>query len=77
MLASFDPVALDQACVDLCQKAAPIRNSQLGENLAKPDWHDHGDHWTNSNPNVAWRETLAHGEKIGLGTRAYELITME
>ncbi len=54
-----------------------IRNSQLGENLAKPDWHDHGDHWTNSNPNVAWRETLAHGEKIGLGTRAYELITME
>ncbi|WP_274941820.1 DUF362 domain-containing protein [Chordicoccus furentiruminis] len=77
MLASFDPVALDQACVDLCQKAAPIRSSQLGENLAKPDWHDHGDHWTNSNPNVAWRETLAHGEKIGLGTRAYELITME
>ena len=27
-----------------------------------------------SNPNVRWKETLAHGEKIGLGTREYELI---
>ena len=36
MLASFDPVALDQACVDLCQQATPFRNSQLGDNLAKP-----------------------------------------
>ncbi len=77
MLASFDPVALDQACVDLCQKTTPIRNSQLGDNLAKPDWHDHHDHFTNSNPNVRWRETLAHGEKIGLGSRSYELITMK
>ncbi|MBR1486984.1 MAG: DUF362 domain-containing protein, partial [Synergistaceae bacterium] len=39
MLASFDPVALDQACVDLCQKAEPVRNSQLGDNLANPSLH--------------------------------------
>ena len=73
MLASFDPVALDQACVDLCQKATPFRNSQLGDNLAKPDWHHHHDHFMDSNPNVRWKETLSHGEKIGLGTREYEL----
>ena len=73
MLASFDPVALDQACVDLCQKATPVRNSQLGDNLAKPDWHHHHDHFTDSNPNVHWKEMLIHGEKIGLGTREYEL----
>ena len=73
MLASFDPVALDQACADLCQQAEPIRNSQLGDNLAKPDWHHHHDHFMDSNPNVRWKETLAHGEKIGLGTRDYEL----
>ena len=73
MLASFDPVALDQACADLCQKATPIRNSQLGDNLAKPEWHHHHDHFLDSNPNVKWKETLAHGEKIGLGTREYEL----
>ena len=77
MLASFDPVALDQACADLCLKATPIRNSQLGDNLAKPDWHHHHDHFLDSNPNVRWKETLEHGEKIGLGTREYELITMK
>ncbi len=77
MLASFDPVALDQACVDLCQKAEPIRNSQLGDNLADEHFHDHGDHWHNSNPNVSWAETLEHAEKLGIGTREYELITMK
>jgi uncharacterized Fe-S center protein len=74
MLASFDPVALDQACADLCLAAEPIRNSQLGDNLARPDWHCHHDHFLDSNPNVRWKNTLAHGEKIGLGTRSYELI---
>jgi uncharacterized Fe-S center protein len=77
MLASFDPVAIDQACVDLCEKASPIQNSQLGDNMASPDFHDHGDVWLNSNPNVAWKETLEHGEKIGLGSRDYELVTMK
>ena len=36
MLASFDPVALDQACADLCLAADPLPNSQLSDNLAKP-----------------------------------------
>ena len=77
MLASFDPVALDQACVDLCQKAEPIRNSQLGDNMASEHFHDHGDVWHNSNPNVSWAETLEHAEKIGVGSREYELISMK
>ena len=77
MLASFDPVALDMACVDLCQKTEPIRNSQLGDNLADPNFEHHHDHFLDSNPNVSWKETLEHGEKIGLGTREYELITMK
>jgi uncharacterized Fe-S center protein len=77
MLASFDPVALDQACVDLCEKETPIRNSQLGEIMADPHFHDYHDVWTNNNPNVAWKETLEHAEKIGLGTRDYELIIMK
>ena len=77
MLASFDPVALDQACADLCLRAEPIRNSQLGDNLARQDWHYHHDHFLDNNPNIHWKETLAHGEKIGLGTRDYELIKMK
>ena len=76
MFASFDPVALDQACVDACQKAKPIRNSQLGDNLAKASWISYNDHFMDSNPNVRWKETLEHAEKIGIGTRDYELIVM-
>ncbi len=77
MAASFDPIALDQACVDLCQQAEPIPNSQLGDNLSKPDWHHYHDHFMDNNPNVHWKETLEHGEKIGIGTREYELIRIK
>ncbi|MBR1398012.1 MAG: DUF362 domain-containing protein [Selenomonadaceae bacterium] len=77
MFASFDPVAIDQACVDACQKQTPIRNSQLGDNLAKPNWNHHHDHFMDSNPNVHWKETLEHAEKIGMGTRDYELVTLK
>ena len=76
MFASFDPVALDQACVDACLATDPMPNSQLSDNLHRHNWHVHEDHFMNSNPNVKWKETLAHGEKIGLGTREYELIKM-
>ena len=77
MFASLDPVALDQACVDACLKATPLPNSQLADNLAKPDWHHHHDHFLDNNPNVHWRETLEHAEKIGLGTREYELVKLK
>ena len=76
IFASFDPVALDQACVDACLHATPMPNSQLSDNLADPHWHHHHDNFLDSNPNVRWKETLEHAEKIGLGTREYELIQM-
>lgn len=77
MFASFDPVALDQACVDACQQAEPMPNSQLSDNLKKPDWHCHHDHFLDSNPNVHWKETLEHAEKIGMGSREYELVKIK
>ena len=77
MFASFDPVAIDQACVDACLKAEPIRNSQLGDNLARPDWKKYSDNFYDSNPDSRWKETLEHGEQIGLGSRSYELVTMK
>ncbi len=76
MFASFDPVALDQACVDAAQAAKPMPNSQLSDNLAKEGWHFYHDNFKDSNPNVRWEETLAHAEKIGIGSREYELIKM-
>ena len=77
MLASFDPIALDQACADLCQKAEPIANSQLGDNMRRKGFVDLRDHFKNNKPEVDWKTCLEHGEKIGLGTRDYELIVMK
>ena len=73
MFASFDPVALDQACVDACLNAAPLPNSQLGANLAKPGWNCYHDNFKDSNPNIEWKATLEQAEKVGMGTRQYVL----
>ena len=73
MFASFDPVALDQACADACLAAAPLPNSQLGQNLAKPGWNCYHDNFKDSNPNIEWKATLEQAEKIGMGTRRYTL----
>ena len=77
MFASFDPVALDQACVDACLNAAPLPDSQITDNFRKPGFKDLGDPFSNTTPGSAWREQLEHGEKIGLGTREYELLEMK
>lgn len=76
MLASVDPLALDQACVDACLAATPLPGSQLAENMAKSNFTDHHDHFTNSTPESEWKTCLEHAEKIGLGTRTYELVTL-
>ena len=76
MFASFDPLALDQACADACLKCEPLPDSQLGEHLRDPHFEDHHDHFTNSTPESEWRSCLSHAEKIGLGTRDYELIQL-
>jgi uncharacterized Fe-S center protein len=59
ILASLDPVALDQACVDLVY-AAPD-----GKALIERMESRHGIH------------TVEHAEEIGLGTRNYDLYTIE
>ena len=77
MFASFDPLALDQACVDACLKAVPLPNSQLSDNYQHADFCDHHDHFENTTPNSEYKTCLAHAEKIGLGSREYELIFMK
>ena len=76
MFASTDPLALDQACVDACLAAAPLPGSKLSDNLATPGFEASDDHFTNSTPESEWRTCLEHAEKIGLGTRDYELVRM-
>lgn len=70
ILASTDPVAIDQAAVDLVNQAQGNPHSILGER------HDEVDKFRVIHPHVDWSIQLAYGEKIGLGTRDYKLITL-
>jgi uncharacterized Fe-S center protein len=69
ILSSEDPVAIDQASVDLVNDQEGNRSSKLpgawkpGENKFRAIY-----------PEVDWNIQLAYGEEIGLGTREYELI---
>lgn len=74
MFVSQDPLALDQACVDACQAATPMPGSQLYEHIHAPGFCDKHDHFRNSTPESEWQSCLEHAEKIGLGSRKYELI---
>ena len=74
MFASFDPVALDQACADACNNAPAMKDSFLDAQMrAGCDRHDH---FTNVFPDTDWRVTLRHAEEIGVGTTQYELVTV-
>lgn len=59
ILASFDPVAVDQACIDLVYAAAD------GASLVQRIESRNGLH------------TLEHAEDIGLGSRTYELVSID
>ena len=71
MFASFDPVALDMACVDAVNRQ-PVMAGSL---LEKHGSHHH-DHFKDTHPNTNWKSSIAHGVKIGLGNSEYELITI-
>lgn len=77
MFASMDPLALDQACVDACLAQDPLPNTQLTEQMAKPDFCDHHDYFENTTPNAEYKTCLEHAEKIGLGSRKYEIVTVK
>lgn len=77
MLASFDPVALDQCCADLCMDSPVIPNSQRDLELQKMKAASQAvpkDPWRQSNPNVEWETALERSEEIGLGSRKYKMI---
>ncbi len=84
MFASFDCVAIDQACADAALAQTPLPNTVLTESAEKME-HDHehlegeqaSDPFCITHPDTDWRSCIAHAEKIGLGTSEYELITVK
>jgi len=69
ILCSEDPVAIDQASVDLVNAQEGNRSSKLTKH-----WNPGEDKFRALYPEVDWGIQLAYGEEIGLGTREYELI---
>ncbi|MCL6479576.1 MAG: DUF362 domain-containing protein [Peptococcaceae bacterium] len=70
ILASLDPVAIDQASADLVNKEQGLP----GTKLAGSEYSE--DKFAALYPDVNWRRQLEYGEEIGLGTRNYELVRL-
>jgi uncharacterized Fe-S center protein len=72
ILASTDPIALDQACADLVNQARGLPDTAMRTG------HEPGcDKFRGVYPHIDWEVQLEHGEKVGLGQRAYELVKLE
>jgi uncharacterized Fe-S center protein len=67
--ASFDPVALDRACLDMVSAAPALKGSAL-EGRGAPGL----DKFRILHPAVDGTAGLAYAEQIGLGTQDYELV---
>lgn len=81
MAASFDPVALDQACADIVSKAPALMTPNMLSDTINADGHHHDGHCCHDvddkfhmiHPDTCWQAGLEHGEAIGLGSRNYTL----
>lgn len=74
--ASFDPVALDQACAEKVINAPILPGSVLAD--SHPHEHLCGeDKFRLAHPDTDWESGLEWCEKIGIGSRQYELIEVE
>jgi uncharacterized Fe-S center protein len=69
VLVSDDPVAIDQAGLDLVNQAPPSFPSALPKRLSAGD-----DKFMALHPDVDGSYALKYAEKLGLGTRTYALI---
>lgn len=69
ILSSEDPVAIDQASVDLVNGQEGNPSSKLSKH-----WAPGEDKFLALYPEVDWTIQLAYAEEVGLGTREYELI---
>jgi uncharacterized Fe-S center protein len=72
MAASFDPVALDRACVDLVNQAPRLPGTDLNDQYIENE-----DKFEHLHPNSRWQDCLDHAEEIGLGTQKYQLVEFQ
>ena len=74
ILVSFDPVALDKACVDLVNNSATVKGSILEENEEKCACNEgKKDKFGLIYPSTDWSVGLKHAQDIKLGSMDYDL----
>jgi uncharacterized Fe-S center protein len=71
VVASTDPIAVDQASVDLVNAEPALANTRLSVNT-EPG----ADKFRGLYPKVDWSIQLTYGQKIGLGSRDYDLVSL-
>jgi uncharacterized Fe-S center protein len=71
IMASRDPVAIDQASVDMVNRQAGLDGSCLKSHKEIGE-----DKFRGVYPGIDWNVQLEHAEEIGLGSRKYELVTI-
>ena len=71
IVVSADPVAIDQASVDLVNKQVGNKSSALQSNFDPGE-----DKFKGVYPYLDWETQLHYGQEIGLGVRDYELVTL-
>ncbi len=69
IVASRDPVAIDQASVDLVNEQQATAGCCLNNCTSRGE-----DKFRGVYPKIDWNIQLEHAEKIGLGSRKYELV---
>ncbi len=72
IVASTDPVALDQACADLVNQAQGLPGTAL-----KTGHEPGADKFRGVHPAIGWEATLEHAAELGLGSRRYTLTHLE
>lgn len=70
ILASRDPVALEQACIDLVNSQVGLKNTRLGDDSGARD------KFRALYPGIDWSIQISYAETLGLGTREYEIVTV-
>jgi uncharacterized Fe-S center protein len=76
ILASFDPVAIDQASANIVNQAVRNQNTILDDCVKHNHVHN-DDLFTYIHPETNWKAQLDHAEEIGLGTKDYRLVKLE
>jgi len=69
IVAAADPIAIDQASVDLVNREPALPDSCLKTNLESGE-----DKFRGVYPEIDWEIQLDYAEQLGLGTRKYDLV---